>query len=227
MLVRLCSKSIKLGFSSMWTKNFQMYKLGLEKAEEPEIKQPTFIGSYRKQGNYRKTSTSALLAMLEPLKLWITANCGKFWKRWEYQTTLPASYVQVKKLQLEPHVEKLAGSKLEKEYIKAVYCHSVYLMYMQITSFKMLHSVCQQIWKTQQQPQDWKRSIFIPIPKKGSTKECSNHWTIGVISHASKVTLKSFNLGFSIMWTENFQMFKLGLEKTEEPEIKLPTFHRS
>ena len=135
---RLCSKSFKLGFSSMWAENFQMYKLGLEKAEEPEIKQPTFIGSYRKQGNYRKTSTSALLAMLEPLKLWITANCGKFWKRWEYQTTLPASYVQVKKLQLEPHVEKLAGSKLEKEYIKAVYCHSVYLMYMQITSFKML-----------------------------------------------------------------------------------------
>ena len=55
---------------------------------------------------------------------------------------------------------------------------------------KVLHSVCQQIWKTQQWPQDWKRSVFIPIPKKGNTKECSNYHTIVLISHASKVMLK-------------------------------------
>ena len=55
---------------------------------------------------------------------------------------------------------------------------------------KVLHSICQQIWKTQQWPQDWKRSVFIPIPKKGYAKECSNYCTIAVISHASKVTLK-------------------------------------
>ena len=55
---------------------------------------------------------------------------------------------------------------------------------------KELHSICQQIWKTQQWPQDWKRLIFIPIPKKGNTKECSNYRTIAVISHASKVMLK-------------------------------------
>ena len=55
---------------------------------------------------------------------------------------------------------------------------------------KVLHSVCQQIWKTQQWPQDWKRSVFIPIPKKGSAKECSNYRTITLISHTSKVTLK-------------------------------------
>ena len=55
---------------------------------------------------------------------------------------------------------------------------------------KMLHSICQQIWKTQQWPQDWKRSIFIPIPKKGNAKECSNYHTIALISHASKVVLK-------------------------------------
>ena len=55
---------------------------------------------------------------------------------------------------------------------------------------KVLHSICQQIWKTQQWPQDWKRSIFIPIPKKGSAKECSNYHTIALISHASKVMLK-------------------------------------
>ena len=55
---------------------------------------------------------------------------------------------------------------------------------------KMLHLICQQIWKTQQWPQDWKRSVFIPIPKKGNAKECSNNHTIAVISHASKVMLK-------------------------------------
>ena len=56
----------------------------------------------------------------------------------------------------------------------------------------MLHSICQQIWKIQQWPQDWKRSIFIPIPKKGSTKECANYQTIALISHTSKVMLKIF-----------------------------------
>ena len=55
---------------------------------------------------------------------------------------------------------------------------------------KVLHSICQQIWKTQQWPQDWKRSVFIPISKKGNTKECSNYCTIALISHTSKVMLK-------------------------------------
>ena len=55
---------------------------------------------------------------------------------------------------------------------------------------KVLHSTCQQIWKTQQWPQDWKRSVFIPIPKKGNAKECSNYHTIALISHASKLMLK-------------------------------------
>ena len=55
---------------------------------------------------------------------------------------------------------------------------------------KVLHSICQQIWKTQQWPQDWKRSVFIPIPKKGNAKQCSNYFTIALISHASKVMLK-------------------------------------
>ena len=57
---------------------------------------------------------------------------------------------------------------------------------------KMLHSICQQIWKTQQWPQDWKRSVFIPIPKKGNAKQCSNYCTTALISHASKVMLKIF-----------------------------------
>ena len=55
---------------------------------------------------------------------------------------------------------------------------------------KVLHSICQQIWKTQQCPQDWKRSVFIPVPKKGNAKECSNYCTIALISHSSKVMLK-------------------------------------
>ena len=67
----------------MWTVNFQMFKLVLEKAEEPEIKLPTSAGSLKKQESSRKTSISALLTMSKPLTLWITINCGKFWKRWK------------------------------------------------------------------------------------------------------------------------------------------------
>ena len=55
---------------------------------------------------------------------------------------------------------------------------------------KVLHSICQQIWKTQQWPQDWKKSVFIPIPKKGNAKECSDYHTIALISHVSKAMLK-------------------------------------
>ena len=87
----------------------------------------------------------------------------------------------------------------------------------------MLHSICQQTWKTQQWPQDWKMSVFIPIPKKGNAKEYSNHRTISLISHASNVMLKFSKPGFRNTWTMNFQMFKLVLEKADEPEIKLPT----
>ena len=88
---------------------------------------------------------------------------------------------------------------------------------------KVLHSVCQQIWKTQQWPQDWKRSVFIPNPKKGNDKECSNYRTIALISHASKVMLKILQARLQQYVNLNFQMFKLLLEKAEEPAIKLPT----
>ena len=64
---------------------------------------------------------------------------------------------------------------------------------------KVLHSICQQIWKTQQWPQDWKRSVSIPIPKKGNAKECSNYRIIALISHASKIMLKILQPGFSNM----------------------------
>ena len=69
------------------TVNFQMFKLVLGKTEEPEIKLPTSAGSSKKQENSRKTSISALLTVPKPLTVWITINCGKFFKRWEYQST--------------------------------------------------------------------------------------------------------------------------------------------
>ena len=86
---------------------------------------------------------------------------------------------------------------------------------------KVPHSICQQIWKTQQWPQDWKTSVFIPVPKKGNAKECSNYRTIARISHAGKVMLKI--LQDRLQQYVNSLMFKLLLEKTAKPEIKLPT----
>ena len=118
-----------------------MYKLNLENTEESEIKLPTSVESLKKQENSRKTSTSALLTMSKLLPLWITISCGKFWRRWEYQTTLPASWeicMQVKKQQLELDMEQQTGSKSGKEYVKAIYCHSAYLTYMQSTSWETL-----------------------------------------------------------------------------------------
>ena len=88
---------------------------------------------------------------------------------------------------------------------------------------KVLHSICQQIWKTQQSSQDWKRSVFIPIPKKGNAKECSNYHTIALISYATKVMLKILQARLQQYVNHEFQMFKLVLEKAEKSEIKLPT----
>ena len=88
---------------------------------------------------------------------------------------------------------------------------------------KVLHSVCQQIWKTQQWPQDWNSSVFIPIPKKGNAKECSNYRTIVLISHASKVMLKILHAQLQQYVNRELPDVKVDLEKAEEPEIKLPT----
>ena len=92
---------------------------------------------------------------------------------------------------------------------------------------KVLHSICQQVWKTQQWPQDQKRSVFIPIPKNGNAKECSNYCITALISHASKVMLKILQARLQQYEMVNFQIFKLVLEKAEEPEIKLPTSNGS
>ena len=118
-----------------------MFKMGLEKAEEPEMELPTSVGSQKKQEGSKEAFTSALLTAPKPLTVWITTKCGKFFKTWEYQTTLPAFweiYTQVKKQQLELDMEQGTGSKLGKEDIEAVYCHPAYLTSMQSTSCKML-----------------------------------------------------------------------------------------
>ena len=94
----------------------------------------------KKQESSRETSISALLSMPKPLTVWITTNYGKFWKRWAYPTTCPASWeicMQVRKQQLEMDKEKQTGSKSGKEYIESIYCHSAYLTYMQSTSCEM------------------------------------------------------------------------------------------
>ena len=88
---------------------------------------------------------------------------------------------------------------------------------------KVLHSICQQIWKAQQWPQDWKRSVFIPIPKKGNAKECSNYHTIALLSHASKVMLKILQARLQQYVNHELPDVQAVLEKAEQPEIKLPT----
>ena len=85
-------KILQARLKCTWTVNYQILKLDLEKTEEPEIKLPTSLGSWKKQESSSKTSTSALLTTPKPLTVWNTTNCGKFWKRWEYQTTWPASW---------------------------------------------------------------------------------------------------------------------------------------
>ena len=95
------------------------------------------------------------------------------------------------------------------------------LLILKDDAVKVLNSTCQQIWKTQQWSQDWKRSVFIPISKKSNVKECSNYHTIALISHASKVMLKIFKPDFNSMRT--MIMFNVVLQKAEESEIKLPT----
>ena len=80
---------------------------------------------------------------------------------------------------------------------------------------QMLHSICQQIWKTQQWPQDWKRSVFIPIPKKGNAKECSNYHEIALILHASKVMLKILQARLQQYVNLELPEVKLVFEKAE------------
>ena len=126
--------------SSMWTKNFQMYKVGFEEAQKPEVKLLTFIWSWRMQGNSRKMSTSASLTTLNPLTVWIPTN----WKILKGTGVPDCLTYLLRNLYVGQgatvimDMEQQTGSKSGKEYIKAVYCHPTYLTYMQSTSLKML-----------------------------------------------------------------------------------------
>ena len=94
-----------------------------------------------KAREFQKNIYFCIIDYAKPLTVWITTNCGKFWKRWEHQTIWPAFWeicMPVKKQQLELDMEQQTGSKLGKEYVKAVYCHSAYLTYMQSTTWEML-----------------------------------------------------------------------------------------
>ena len=98
----------------MWTMNFQMFKLILEKAEEPEIKLPTSTGSFEKAREFQKNIYFCFIDYAKDFDCVGHNNCVKFWKRWEYQTTWPASwetYIQVRKQQLELDMEQQTGSK--------------------------------------------------------------------------------------------------------------------
>ena len=88
---------------------------------------------------------------------------------------------------------------------------------------KVLHSICQHIWQTQQWPQDWKRSVFIPISKKGNAKECSNYHTIALISHVSKVMLKILQASLQQYMNRELPDVQAGFRKGRRTEIKLPT----
>ena len=101
----------------MWTENFQMYKMDLEKADDPDIKLPTSNGSKEKQESSRNTSTSALLTTPKPLSVWTTPKYGKFLKRWDYH--LWEICMQVKNQQLELDMKQQTDSKPGKEYVKA------------------------------------------------------------------------------------------------------------
>jgi len=119
---------------------FPDVQAGFRKARGTRDEIANIRWSSKKQESSRKTSSSTLLTMPKALAMWITTNCGKLWKRWEYQTTWLAFWeicMQVKKQQLELNMEQQTGSKSGKEYIKAVYCHPAYLTYMQSTSWEI------------------------------------------------------------------------------------------
>ena len=108
---------------------------------------------------------------------------------------------------------------------KASECDEIPVELFQILkddAVKVLHSICQEIWRTQRWPQDWKRSGFIPVSKKGNAKEASNFAQLHLSHTLAKLCSKFSKPGFNSTWTMNIQMFKLVLEKAEEPEIKLP-----
>ena len=98
-------------------------------------------------------------------------------------------------------------------------------MLHQVNAVKMLHSICQQIWKTQQWPQDWKRSVFIPVPKKGNAKECLNYCTIALISHATKVMLKILHAKLQQYMNQELPDFQAEFRKDRGTRDQIANIH--
>ena len=115
-----------------------MFNLDLEKAEEPEIKLPISAGSSKKQESSRKTSISALLTTPKPSTVWITINCGKFWRRWEYQTCLLRNLYAGQEATVRTGHGTTDWLQIGKGVHQAVYHHPAYLTYMQSTSWEVL-----------------------------------------------------------------------------------------
>ena len=124
----------------MWNKNFQMYKLVSEKPRGARDQTAYIRWIIEKAREFQKNIYSPSLTALKPFTVRIATKYETFWKRWEYQTNLPASWkicIQVKKQQVEPDIEQGTSSILGKEYVKAMYCHPAYSAYMQTTSCEM------------------------------------------------------------------------------------------
>ena len=126
--------NVKVYFRSMKTENSQMYQLDFKEAEEPEIKLPAFTTSERKQENSRKTSTSVSLTTIKSFTMWIITNYRKLLRR---LACLLRNLYACSEATVRHYMEQLTGSKLGKEYNKAVYSHPVYLTYIQSTSCKI------------------------------------------------------------------------------------------
>ena len=118
---------------------------------------------------------------------------------------------------------KWALGRITTKLVEVMDFHLSCLKILKDDAIKVLHSICHQIWKTQQWSQDWKRSVFIPIPKNGNAKECSNYCTIALISHASKVILKILQARLQQYVDHELPDVQDGFKKAEEPETKLPT----
>ena len=119
---------------------------------------------------------------------------------------------------LECEVKWALGSMIMNKASRGDGIPTELFQFLKDDAVKVMHSICQQIWKTQQWPQDWKRSVFSPIPKKSNDKECSNYHTTALISHVSEVLLKILQARLQQYVNQELQMFKLVLEKAEEPD---------
>ena len=139
MLTRLGLQSFELGLSSVWTKNFQMYEMDLEKDRGTRDQITNICWIIGKEREFQKNIYFCFIDYAKALAVWITTNCGKFFKRWKYQTTLLATWetcMQVKKQQSESHGTMVHNWERSTSRL-LVYCHPASLTYMQIISWKI------------------------------------------------------------------------------------------